>query len=622
MFWHFSPLLADQVETEITQRDQFNNDDVDISETIVREAIQNSLDAAATDPAQVRVSFRWMDRSSGLSRFFLESLLRDQIPHARAAEVDVDRIAFEEPRALVIEDSGTQGLIGSVTEKDEANFSDFWRRHGKSHKTGKSRGRWGLGKLVFSAVSQLGVFFGVTRREGDPDLHLMGQSVLNLREVNGHKYPPHAFFADLDNAHDPFRRIPVPVRDTGIVQDFVNQFALQRETPGLSVVIPFPEKSFARERMMEVTIANYFYPLITGQLVVTFDDLEINRDNVRQLAREYAAARFHEIDPLFDFIEEVQEAEKHHLLQMNGSWADDKKLDEDDFAPDTLETVRERFARGELVGLYLPLEIKPKQGSVLQSGFSVYIKRPTELERGLDLYVRGGLTLPKEAKFGDRRALGAMIAEDEAICALLGDAENAAHTLWTTNTEKLRKNYRNYRHTQATVTVIKRAVVQLYDLLAEVTDQVDDAALENYFWFDEPEPTRGSRRRKRPQRLPEIPKLEKPKPLFVLGQIKDGFSLSTTEEAESATFPRVVRVLLAYEISRGNAFKKYSPHDFRLEKDITISPSDSIVVREARENQIEFEVKAAPALIQVLGFDPNRDLKIRWRQEAADATDI
>ena len=90
MFWHFSPLLADQVETEITQRDQFNNDDVDISETIVREAIQNSLDAAATDPAQVRVSFRWMDRSSGLSRFFLESLLRDQIPHARAAEVDVD----------------------------------------------------------------------------------------------------------------------------------------------------------------------------------------------------------------------------------------------------------------------------------------------------------------------------------------------------------------------------------------------------------------------------------------------------------------------------------------------------------------------------------------------------
>ncbi len=50
MKWHFSPQLPDQVETEIIQRDQFNNDEVDMSETIVREAVQNSLDAAVDDP--------------------------------------------------------------------------------------------------------------------------------------------------------------------------------------------------------------------------------------------------------------------------------------------------------------------------------------------------------------------------------------------------------------------------------------------------------------------------------------------------------------------------------------------------------------------------------------------
>ncbi|MFN9879755.1 MAG: hypothetical protein ACK557_14870, partial [Planctomycetota bacterium] len=120
-----------------------------------------------------------------------------------------------------------------------------------------------------------------------------------------------------------------------------------------------------------------------------------------------------------------------------------------------------------------PVTLRPKSGDEQYSGFNVFIQRPAELERGLDLYVRGGLTVPKEAKFGDRRAYGALIAEEEPICAFLGDAENAAHTIWTTNTEKLR---RNYRSSQNTVTVIKNAVVQLYDLLAEVADDADEDA--------------------------------------------------------------------------------------------------------------------------------------------------
>ena len=143
MKWRFSPQLADQVETEITQRDQFNNDDVDISETIVREAIQNSLDAAVDDPCRVKVSFRWIDAEHGLSSQFFKSLFDGQKRHAEAADIDTSQLDFDNPMALVIEDFGTCGLTGSINSKDDKHFSDFWRRHGKSHKTGKSRGRWG-----------------------------------------------------------------------------------------------------------------------------------------------------------------------------------------------------------------------------------------------------------------------------------------------------------------------------------------------------------------------------------------------------------------------------------------------------------------------------------------------
>ena len=89
MYWHFPRLWPDQVETEITQRDQFNNDAVSISETIVREAIQNSLDAAISDPARVRVSFRWVDKSNGIDPAFFEVLFNGQLEHAEAARIDL-----------------------------------------------------------------------------------------------------------------------------------------------------------------------------------------------------------------------------------------------------------------------------------------------------------------------------------------------------------------------------------------------------------------------------------------------------------------------------------------------------------------------------------------------------
>lgn len=153
MKWHFSPLVSEYVETEVTQRDQFNNDDVDISETIIREAIQNSLDAAIDDPCRVKVTVRWVDRESGLSPDFFESLFDGQSCHAKSAGIDVASLDFDNPSALIIEDFGTRGLTGSVNEKDDENFSDFWRRHGKAHKSGKSRGGWGNSKIECSAVN-------------------------------------------------------------------------------------------------------------------------------------------------------------------------------------------------------------------------------------------------------------------------------------------------------------------------------------------------------------------------------------------------------------------------------------------------------------------------------------
>ena len=47
MEWYFRDISDDPSEKELTQQDQFNNDEVALAEALVRETIQNSTDAGA-----------------------------------------------------------------------------------------------------------------------------------------------------------------------------------------------------------------------------------------------------------------------------------------------------------------------------------------------------------------------------------------------------------------------------------------------------------------------------------------------------------------------------------------------------------------------------------------------
>tara|TARA_B110000503_G_C7162954_1_gene420518 strand:+ start:229 stop:1560 length:1332 start_codon:yes stop_codon:yes gene_type:complete len=442
----------------------------------------------------------------------------------------------------------------------------------------------------------------------------MGQTVLNLRTVGDHQYPPHAFFADIEGEGDIYRELPVPLKDQGLVKAFGAQFSLERGVKtGLSVIIPFPNQNFHLDAMIGVAIVNYFYPLVTGQLVLQFDDVEINSDNIRQLAHEYASDSFQDIDTLFDFIEQSNTTDDDDLLTLRESWADDTKLDADDFEVKDLEIIRDKFVTGKLVGLRLPITLKDKADVEWKSEFRVFMQRPPELIKGLDLYVRGGLTLPGESKFRERKALGAMIAEHESICSFLGDAENAAHTKWVSNAEKVRRNYRN---PQARLQVIKNSVVDLYDLLAEVTEEIDELALISFFWSNEPEGKEGKRKKKTPVVIPLPPK---PRPeYFFISPVEGGFMVRSHKDANPDCFPRTVTINVAYDVASGNPFKKYSPLDFRFDKKggigVALTKGGSSVI-ERKENRIKVLVEKLPFKLMMSGFDPRRDIKVKLASE-------
>ena len=86
MHWYFRGISDDPSEKELTQQDQFNNDEVALAEAIVRETVQNSTDAQAGSNSTVRVRFA-INTINGSDRAFFEEIVAGLSPHLRACDM-------------------------------------------------------------------------------------------------------------------------------------------------------------------------------------------------------------------------------------------------------------------------------------------------------------------------------------------------------------------------------------------------------------------------------------------------------------------------------------------------------------------------------------------------------
>jgi hypothetical protein len=142
-----------------------------LSEALVREGIQNSLDAARRDAGgirEVKVRICIVPKASAE----VMSFLRDNFSSAkRNFECglpdlpNLNELFAQDSGYLVLEDFGTRGLTGDVDEwrldhAEQNAFFSFFRAEGRSSKSGESLGRWGIGKQVFPTASWLHAVFG------------------------------------------------------------------------------------------------------------------------------------------------------------------------------------------------------------------------------------------------------------------------------------------------------------------------------------------------------------------------------------------------------------------------------------------------------------------------------
>ena len=112
--WEFNKSDPSSVRVGLTQRDQFNNDDVGLAEALVREVIQNSSDASdRTGPVKVRFSLKTLNKTETPQ---LEQNLASLLPHLKACGFTLPNYENGSVKVLCIEDFNTIGLrrIGKV----------------------------------------------------------------------------------------------------------------------------------------------------------------------------------------------------------------------------------------------------------------------------------------------------------------------------------------------------------------------------------------------------------------------------------------------------------------------------------------------------------------------------
>ncbi len=591
----------------------------DLADALVRESIQNSLDARLPrSRSPVRVRFRFATGANALHADAVKQYFDGLDVHLAAAARSMHTVlprAAEAMPYLVIEDFGTRGLTGDphidpelepdpdekAAEKND--FFYFWRNVGRSNKGEVDRGRWGLGKAVFTVASRIRTIFGITRRVDDDRSLLLGQSVLKTHILDGQRMDPYGFFARFEKRNG----LPLPIEDRMLLERFVDDFSVMRAEPGLSIVVPYyRDDELSLEKITASVVQQYFYPILRGDLAIEVIDgarmQRITADTIDGLAGEDASlARLCTLTRW----SLAQKDEDRVQLPERGDAA--PRWDENVLDAAQLASLRDRFAAGERLAFRVPILVKRKRSRPATSAFDVYLESDEALRKPEHHFIRRGITIPDVRVNGDKAARALIVVDDQALSTFLGDAENPAHSDWSERADKIRTLY---DHGAWTLRFVKNSAAFLSSLLARPPVGRDRDLLADLFSIEIPEELRDERA---PARIPVRASIgvtagETGAAGISIAKIAGGFTIKGSD----APVGRALRGEVAYRVRAGNPFRKHSPFDFDLSdgRDIDMH-ADGVRLRATSVNAFELVPTAAKFQVSMKGFDPRRDLIVR-----------
>ena len=643
--WRFARMTPAEINQDPVQGEFFSRE-ADLPGRLVRESIQNSLDAKR-DKQTVRVRFVFSGKRDALPPSRAARYLKGLKKHVKAVveaggmlpsvEDDEEQSAahdalacFREPMTyLVIEDFGTKGLTGNVganSEREEGNdFWGFFRSIGISPKGENDAGSWGLGKWVFPDASTINSYLGMTQRVGEDSWLLMGMSLLKTHSLGGKKHRYYGSFAAHEDVEDE-KWFPRPVSSDHDGDDFILQaledFHLERlDDPGLSVIVPYPRSELTPDAVARAVLTQYFLAVLRGALEVRIIhpeqgtrliDAESITNEVRKIASsdrddESAESLGRAIDLAWWALKQKPAAHTElpalDLANALRNYAD-------------ISEIQNRYERGERLAFRLTMNVRRRQRAEVCTDYRLYLERDDELEKGHDYFMRGSLRIPHmdHIKAQNARAL-VLVDDDSELGHMLRDAEGPAHESWDPYAPRLKEGWVGG---QTRVRAVRRSAVDLLQSLLKRTNERQMDALADLFPGDPAQI--GRRTSGKPgeanSRLP-TPLLPQESPLRI--ESPAGAFVVRAAAKRNEVVGKRWNVRFAYDVVRGNPFTRFAAGvaagaaDFSLEDDGLQLDHERCKIDVLAPNVLSFVALDEGFLLRVSGFD-ERDVKVDIRE--------
>jgi hypothetical protein len=642
--WHFTE-IPPNVRIREPQIEKFFSSDavVDRAEALIREGIQNSLDAMTGTQLRIRVGIgRWDDEShyepvqSNFAAFW---------PHIDACRSkitsDVPPQSQRDFRFMTFEDFGTSGLLGDPRQsKPVANvkngFFNYFRGEGISDKDEGDRGRHGVGKYTFAGASQIRATLAMTRRlesGGTATDLLMGTAVLRIHDIDSSTYLPDGWFG-IPSSDPSDRGLVMPISDSESIAAFKRLFKLARsDETGLSVVIPYLDPTVDVTSVTRAILAGFFYPILTGTLLVEVVDEHdqitvIDSASIQSVVQNQPAALASQMQPLFDLTQAAMNPDGFTQLSLPPD-PDSPKWDKACIPESARPLIHDLLENQDVVKLTVPVNIREKKGGqkiAHESEMKLILKRDPSCDEGQVVFIRRGLLITdvrsnnRQIRCPGVRAL--VIINQGPLAKMLGDSENPAHTQWQYQLVKDK-----YVNAGVCINYVAASVPSVLRVLSDEQKKADPSLLIDLFSLpsqtDEGPKAKQKKKKKPGETETKIidPPPAKPK-RWRLQKLADGFVIRPGDPA--AQLPPALEIIVAYDVRRGNALAKYRPADFRLGLGGIDCDFTGCEQLEFEDNWIVVKITDPAFEFKVTGFDTRRDLHIDVRvkdiEEATNAT--
>ncbi|MEB0075834.1 hypothetical protein QN386_15750 [Pseudomonas sp. CCI3.2] len=572
--WQFRSLNPNETSGASISDDNFADEERSSVEILVRETLQNPLDARSTNSV-VRVEYKLVTVDLATSEFARSIFSDDWVKHFLAGELIASSERPAKMKFLVVEDFGTIGLEGCYTdsscEGSTENWNAFWFREGEGAKTTKSNGGAGQGKITLYLASQLRSVFALTKRRSDGVELLFGCSRFKRNYKlpgDNNRWAKEARWGAVSSPNE----LVKPIDKIPILNGVKVELGLARgKEAGTTFIIPLPAEDITERVLSNAVVNEFFFAINRGRLVVKVGDVTLDALSIAAVAddmgrdcrltksyREFLALTAKETSEAVTAVAKV-------------SWTNETKLTASTFEDAELTLLKEKFSNSELVSVDFPISVKkkqPKEASI--ANFRVFLQQNEGAEQSQELFVRQDLGIDGEKRLKAARTIAPVMAltfiQDSKLSDLLVAAEEPTHRNWNARRPKV---VAQYISPNDVLNAVRNAALRLVQLILP-EGRKDETALAVYFADPASEPAnRLGGGGATPETLkgdPHPPKcIPKPKPKpVVLNILDDGFEIRA-KATEGFTFPIDSKVTLAYATAVGDAFKLWDAADFWID---------------------------------------------------------